>query len=163
MSETPIAALARLPAIDATGAQLVVVGAGAHEHALRRRSSSSRIRWISYLEDRAMIASLHAAADVYVSPGEVETFGLAALEALASGTPVLSANAGGLAELVDRSGGGALFAPGDARDFAANCISLLGNNRRALGLRARTWAEQEHDWTHVFDRLFTLYRDVAAI
>lgn len=144
-----------------TGAQLVIVGDGAQAASLRAACRSARVRWIPYLDDRALIASLHAAADVYVSPGEVETFGLSALEALASGTPVLSVASGGVAELVQRSGAGALYAHRSPDDFASNCIALLGSRRHALGLRGRAWAEQEHDWTLVFDRLFTLYREIV--
>ena len=59
--------------------------------------------------DRDELADLLAAADLMVSPCSIETFGLSALEALASGTPLLGADRGGIGETIARSGAGATF------------------------------------------------------
>lgn len=58
------------------------------------------VSFLGYLADRRELAALLATADVVLAPGPVETFGLAALEALASGTPVVVARAGALSELL---------------------------------------------------------------
>lgn len=151
------------PAVDRTlGAQLIIVGDGPERGALMRRARSRRIIWIPYVDDRDRLARLHAAADLYVSPGQRETFGLSALEALASGTPVLSADRGGVAELVQRSGAGALFTPGMPDELAERAIELLRDDQSRLGLLARRHAEAEHDWNTVFDRLFDVYREALS-
>jgi alpha-1,6-mannosyltransferase len=110
---------------------------------------------------RASVADVLAAADLYVSPSPVETFGLAPLEALASGTPVLSADRGAVPELVRRSGAGALYRAGEADDLADHAIAMLRDGIAAAGDAARSYAERNHAWPVVFDRLFEAYRGVA--
>jgi alpha-1,6-mannosyltransferase len=149
-----------------TGATLLLVGAGPREVALRQRMArrgGSRVLWRPFESDRGRMADLLAAVDLYVAPGSTETFGLAPLEALASGTPVVSADQGGVAEQVLRSGAGAVFAAGDAADLARVVVEQLGRgDRPAIARRARGYAEREHGWDMVFDRLFSVYREVIG-
>ena len=144
----------------ATGARLVIAGAGAEERALRLRRPEASVTWLPFQGDRDAVARLHGAADAYLSPGETETFGLAALEAMASGVPVVTPAAGGGWELVQRADAGVGYAPGAPRDMARAVIEALGADREAMGQRGRAHAEREHGWSTVFDRLFTLYREV---
>ena len=145
-----------------TGARLVIVGDGPARPALQAAPGGDQAIWIPFQRDRDLLADLYAAVDVYVAPGPAETFGLAALEALASGNPVLSVNQGGVAETVSRSGAGALYRSGDSADLADQAVQLLGRDLTDLGVRARQHAERHHSWTTVFDRLFSVYRDVLA-
>lgn len=145
----------------ACGAHLVIAGGGSHEEALKARCIARHVTWLPFQHDREMVARLHAAADVYVSPGDVETFGLSALEALASGTPVAASAAGAVAELVTASRAGVLFEPGSPGGCASAIRQLLASDAAMLRLRARAYAEREHDWGIVFDRLFTVYRTVS--
>jgi alpha-1,6-mannosyltransferase len=92
----------------------------------------------------------------------VETFGLAALEALASGAPVLSADQGGVAETIGRSGAGRLYSSGDPSHMAEVAVALLGEDLQTLGRVGRRYAEEHHGWDAVFDRLFQTYRHVLA-
>lgn len=156
-------ALDAWPAVArATGAQLVIVGAGAAERALKQRATGEAVTWIPFLSDREMVARLHAAADVYLSPGAVETFGLSALEAMASGVPVVTAAQGGGWELVQRSQAGVGYEPGSPGDAARALLEVLGHDPRILGARGRAYAEREHGWSTVLDRLFDTYREVLA-
>ena len=97
-----------------------------------------------------------------MSPCSIETFGLSALEALASGTPLLSADRGGVAETVGRSGAGATFASGDAGALADQAMALLLGDLAALGAKGRRYAEADHGWDAVLDRIFDVYRSVLA-
>jgi alpha-1,6-mannosyltransferase len=116
-----------------------------------------------YERDRGRLADLLASVDLLISPGSTETFGLSALEALASGTPVLSANRGGVAELVGRSGAGMTFEAGDVGAMGEVAIEALQrNDLYCLGLLGRAYAEREHAWSRTFDRLFALYGEIAA-
>ncbi len=144
----------------ATGARLVIAGAGEEERALRLRRPEASVTWLPFQGDRDAVARLHGAADAYLSPGETETFGLAALEAMASGVRVVTPAAGGGWELVQRADAGVGYAPGAPRDMARAVIEALGADREAMGQRGRAHAEREHGWSTVFDRLFTLYREV---
>jgi alpha-1,6-mannosyltransferase len=146
-----------------TDAYLVLVGDGPQRENLQALArSSKRICWMPYENDRERLADFLAAIDLFIAPCSIETFGLSALEALASGTPVLSANRGGVAEQVDRSGAGATFAPSDPGSLAEVATHLLGGDLRVLGARGRVYAEREHNWTRVFDRIFGIYRRIIG-
>ncbi len=147
------------PRIDA---ELVIVGSGPLGDALRARARGLRVRWRPYVAHRVRLAQLMAAADLYAAPGSVETFGLSAIEALASGVPVLTADRGGVAELVERSGAGARFASGVAGSVAEQLVALLRADLGALGARGRAYAEREHGWPQVLDRLFAVYDALAG-
>ena len=69
----------------------------------------------------AFLASL----DALVVPSRYESFGLAAAEALAAGTPIVTADQGGAAELAQRSGAGVTFAAGSSAALAAAVIALV--------------------------------------
>jgi alpha-1,6-mannosyltransferase len=151
------------PAVErATGARLALVGDGPSAAWFRALPGADRVTWLPFERERDRLADLLAAADLYVAPGPAETFGLAALEALASGTPVLSVDSGGVPELVHRSGAGELYPIGDAASLADSAIALLGRDLAALGRRGRAYAEREHQWAGVFDRIFALYRGLLA-
>ena len=143
-----------------TGARLVLVGTGPLEPMLRAHPYGPRVTFLPFESDREALANMLAAFDVYIAPGSIETFGLSSLEALASGTPVLSADQGGVSEQVHGSGAGRTFASGVAESLAAEAIALFGQDLSALGIRGRLYAETEHAWDTVFDRLFDVYRDV---
>jgi alpha-1,6-mannosyltransferase len=153
------------PAIERqTEACLVLIGDGpqrAMVDALAQKCA--RIYCMPYERDRGRLADLLASVDLLISPGSTETFGLSALEAMASGTPVLSANRGGVAELVGRSGAGMTFEAGDVGAMGEVAIEALQrNDLYCLGLLGRAYAEREHAWSRTFDRLFALYGEIAA-
>lgn len=143
-------------------ATLVMMGEGPLRKTLMSRTASMRVRWLPFDDDRARVASLLAASDVYLSPGENETFGLAGVEAMACGTPVVSANRGGGAEHIARSGVGLLFESGNASDLAHQLLHALTLDGAAAGAQARRYVEQHHAWPTVFDHIFDTYRSVVA-
>ncbi len=145
-----------------TDAWLVLVGAGPREPRLRAMAESHQVRWIPYQRDRDQLADLLAAADLYVAPGPAETFGLSALEAMASGLPVLSVDAGGVADRVRASGAGALYNPGDPGACATAATELLRGDLQSLGRIARAFAERHHSWDAAFDGIFATYRALLA-
>ena len=82
---------------------------------------------------------------------------------MATGTPVLSANRGGVAELIAGSGAGMTFDAGDVGSLSDVAISALQrNDLHCLGLLGRSYAEREHAWSRTFDRLFAVYRELVA-
>jgi glycosyltransferase involved in cell wall biosynthesis len=79
---------------------------------------------------------------------------------LASGTPVLTADRGGVAETVGRSGAGAHFQSGDRGALVEAVAVLMSSNLSTLSARGRAYVEAHHGWDLVLDRLFSIYRDV---
>jgi alpha-1,6-mannosyltransferase len=155
--------LAAWPGVERrTGARLVLVGDGPSRRRLQRQAGSERFFWLPFEADRARLADLMAAVDLYVAPCSLETFGLSALEALASGTPILTADRGGVAETVRRSGAGALFSSGNAGALTEQARQLLTGNLSELGGRGRSHVEAHHGWEMVFDRLFAIYRRILG-
>jgi glycosyltransferase involved in cell wall biosynthesis len=78
-------------------------------------------------------------ADLFLLPSETESFGLAALEALACGVPVIASDVGGLPEVVRHGETGLLVPPGDPAALAAAVASLLDDEprRQRLGQAGR--------------------------
>jgi alpha-1,6-mannosyltransferase len=145
-----------------TGAVLALIGDGP----LRRRlvaqvDGAAWARFLPYEGNRSQLAELYAALDLFVAPSSNETFGLAPLEALATGTPVLSADRGGVSEQVEASGAGARFASGSAGSLTEEAVRLFRSDLSALGLKGRSYAERDHSWESVFDRIFALYDTVV--
>jgi len=139
-------------------ARLVVAGDGPMRRSLERMAHGLPVDFVGHLPGRGQVARLLGSADVVVAPGPIETFGLAALEALACGTPVVASRTSALAELVV-PGAGALVNP-EGPDVAAGIAHVLAlpeDERRAA---ARARAEQ-FPWTRTTQALLTLHGAAA--
>lgn len=145
-----------------TETRLVIVGDGPARRSLATASGGDRVIWLPFERDRDALADLYAAVDLYVAPGPAETFGLASLEAMASGLPVLSVDQGGVAETVTRSGAGALYHSGNSDHMSDVAEGLLQADLARLGHLGRRYVETRHSWVTAFDRLFSVYRAVLA-
>ncbi|MFI5311969.1 MAG: glycosyltransferase [Gemmatimonadales bacterium] len=145
-----------------SGALLALIGDGPiRKRLVAQADGAPWVRFLPYERDRGRLADLFAALDIFVAPSSNETFGLAALEALATGTPVLSADRGGISEQVLASGAGARFESGRAASLSEEAVALLRADLGALGAKGRAYAERDHSWESVFDRVFALYEVVA--
>ena len=105
---------------------LVMVGdgpdRGAAEEEARTLGVAADVRFLGKTD---AVAPLLAAADLYVFPSESESFGLSALEALASGVPVVGARVGGVPEVVNDGVTGALLPLGDVAGMAEAALRFL--------------------------------------
>jgi alpha-1,6-mannosyltransferase len=143
-----------------TGLRLVIVGDGPARKRLQALPGSNCHRWLPFERDRERLADLLAAVDLYVAPCSIETCGLSALEALACGTPILSADRGGVAETVGRSGAGAVFASGQREALVGAADWLLAQDLPLLGELGRCYVETHHGWDRVLTQLFDVYRSI---
>ncbi|GAY08903.1 glycosyltransferase [Pseudonocardia sp. N23] len=134
-----VAALRR----DGVDARLVVAGDGPRRAAMARRAAGLPVTFLGFVPDRSRLATLLASADVSLAPGPHETFGLSALEALASGTRVVVSASSALPEIVAGPAGAA--AADDAGAFAAAVADLLDADAEAGRCAARERAE-EYGW-----------------
>jgi N-acetyl-alpha-D-glucosaminyl L-malate synthase BshA len=85
---------------------------------------------VQFLGKIEQVAPLLASADLFLLPSDRESFGLSALEALASGVPVIGCAVGGLPEVVREGETGALRAPADVDGMAAAALEILRDPRR---------------------------------
>jgi len=135
-----VEAWAKAHAVLGQRATFVIAGEGPSS-----RSVTSRLRFVRQLGfvDREALARLYASADLCVLPSSTETCGLVALEAMASGLPVVAADAGGLRESVRPNLNGLLVPPHDAQGFcdAIVALALDAPRRRTLARAARLTAE----------------------
>ena len=121
---------------------LVMVGDGPEridaEQEARRLGVQDRVFFLGKLES---VAPLLASADLFLIPSQSESFGLSALEALATGVPVVGSRAGGLPEVVRDGETGALCAVGDVEAMAHAAIGLLTDDDRWRTVSARAAAD----------------------
>jgi alpha-1,6-mannosyltransferase len=146
----------RLPA-DAPRFVLALMGAGPHRPALEARARElPGLLLLDYETDRSAYARALASADIYVTAGPHETFGLSVVEAQASGLPVVGVDAGALREHV-RPDRGRLAPVGDAAALAGQILEVAGQHRE-LGAAARRYVlEAGYAWDQTLERLLALY------
>ena len=131
-----LAAFARI-AEGEPSARLIVAGDGDDEQRSRLRFGSEAlgvsgsIHWLGVVPHEEM-PSLYASADVMLAPSYHETFGLAALEAAASGVPVVAADVDGLRAIVVDGLTGYLVRDRDADEYASRTLDLLRNDSLRL-------------------------------
>jgi alpha-1,6-mannosyltransferase len=124
-------------------AQLVVVGEGPMRARLERQAAGLPVAFTGFVGCRNTVASILASADVALAPGPHETFGLAALEALASGTPAVVSNTSALAELLTTDSGAAADNDPDSIARAVARIISRPEPFRRYGARRRA---EEFTW-----------------
>ena len=145
-------------------ARLVLAGDGpdrdAAEREVDRLKLRDRVRFIGKVED---VATVLRWAHLFLLPTVSESFGLAALEALATGVPVIGARSGGLPEVVEHGVSGYLAEPGAVDDMAAGALALLQDNARyeAASAAARARATMFDEKT-VVSHYEKVYGRVAA-
>ncbi len=136
-----------------------VLGDGPLRPELEAAARHLPMTFLGYERDRHRIAARIAQADVGVSPGPCETFGLAALELLACGTPVVVPAQGALRELVPSEAGRVRPRTGPA--FADGIADLLSGDRRAQRLAARSHAER-YSWGSTAEQFLVLYDELIT-
>lgn len=151
-------------AADRSGLRATIVGDGPErpqvERYLRRHRLDDRVQLTGSLE-RAEIRGLLARASIFLAPAHRESFGIAALEARASGVPVLASGRSGVATFVQHGRDGLLGA--DDRELATHLVRLLEDH----ALRAQITAHNRtvrpaHGWPDALSRNEALYRVAAA-
>jgi alpha-1,6-mannosyltransferase len=138
--------------------RLMMIGDGPMRTDLERLAAGLDVRFAGHIGDRSEVAAALRTAEVAIAPCPFETFGLAALEALAAGTPVVVPNAGALAELVVDGSGVAVSDSPTA--FADGIAYLLGESRSSQRTIARRRAE-EFSWTATSESYLALFEQAA--
>ena len=142
--ENAVAAL-RILVAGGVRAELLVIGDGPRRRALERAAVGLPVRFVGHVPDPRSVARLLGEADVLVAPGPIETFGLAVLESLACGTPVVVPAAGATPELVAGSACG-VITDGTAAGLASGVHALLDRPVAERRENARRQAEK-YPWS----------------
>lgn len=139
VEKRPQRALATIASLTALGikARLIMAGDGPLRGRLQRMAAGLPVEFTGWIGDRETLAGLLATADVVLAPGPIETFGLAALEALACGTPVVASSTSALPAVIESAGVAVV-----GEDFSSGVLELLAEPESVRRRRARSQAER---------------------
>ena len=146
-------------------ARLLLVGEGPDLPGVEALAESLGVRdKVDVLGQRGEIESILPCADLFLLPSETESFGLAALEAMACGTPPLASDVGGLPEVIEDGVSGLLCPVGQPRTMAARAIELLSRpaDHKAMSEAARARAVERFDRSLVIGEYEAAYRELLA-
>lgn len=144
-------------------ARLLMVGDGpdrsSAEWLAKGLNVSDRVNFLGKLDQ---VNELLPAADLMLMPSEMESFGLAALEAMACEVPTVGTDVGGVPELIDDGVTGLLFPVGDVDAMAQAAVALLGDRERlrTMAKTGRQKAQQTYCATKVIPRYEEFYESL---
>ena len=146
-------------------ARLMLIGDGpdrslAEQLALRHNVQDR----IYFLGKQDNVNELLPLADLMIMPSQMESFGLAALEAMACGVPAIATRVGGVPELIDDQINGLLFEVGDVESMANAAIALLSDRSRlqSFSAAARQTARERFCASSIIPRYEEYYERVVA-
>ena len=134
-------------------ARLLIVGEGPLRSKLERQAARLPVSFTGFVDNRTEVAALLASADVALAPGPHETFGLAALEALACGTPAVVSRTSALREIVTSDSGA--HAANDPGSIARGVVDIIGRPLRQRRRDARRRAEH-FTWPRAADGMLAI-------
>jgi len=145
--------------------RLVLVGEGPDRpHALKRAADLGLGEDVLFLGKHGSVEELLACTDLFLLPSSSESFGLAALEAMSCGAPVVASRAGGLPEVVEDGVSGYLLPVGAVDEMAEAGVRILSDNalRTKMSAAARAIAVNKFSTDAVVPRYEALYERVLA-
>lgn len=144
--------------------RLRLLGEGPLREPLERMVTELRISHAVTFEGEVPVVWPYlAASSVFVLSSTYEPLGIAVLEAMAAGLPVVASNVGGIPELVDHEGTGLLVSPEDSDSFATAILHLLNNPKRAVQMgEAGRVAAEEFRIEKMLSAYFHLYEELMG-
>jgi glycosyltransferase involved in cell wall biosynthesis len=144
--------------------KLVIAGSGREQDNLSRQVKGLNITNSVFMAgelSKERVAQLMATADVFALPSKMESFGLALLEASATGVPVVCSNAGGVPEVFQDGFNALLYPPGDDIAMAKAIIRLLQDRKLAKTISANAVAtSRRFTWEIAAERTLRVYEEV---
>lgn len=150
------------------GLRLLIVGGGYAEAGYKEMITRLNLHESVYLAgrvaDQPMVARYYAVADAVVIPSDEESFSLVALEAMASGKPVIGTAIPGLRHRIIDSATGFLFAKGSVQELIQaiqKVYALSPEERLRMGAAGRAWVVKDYTWSAHVARLQEVYQSVV--
>ena len=139
-------------------AKLLLVGEGPEKNSIEQHSRNlgvdDKVRYLGKIRDVEQVLCL---SDLFILPSESESFGLAALEAMAAGVPVISSNTGGLPEVNIDNLTGFTTNVGDIDDMVINSVKLLKNEELLNKFKIQA---KEHSKNFEINVVLPIYEDI---
>jgi len=145
--------------------RLILVGDGPDAAVAREKAQahglSDRVTFVGVVD---RVAPLLAQADLFLLPSSTESFGLVALEAMASGVPVVASDVGGIPEVVEHGQTGYLAPVGDVEAMARYAVDILQDDplHRRMSGAAQTRARERFDHQLIVPQYERLYQETLA-
>ena len=145
--------------------KFVIAGKGPHLSNLKSQAKflgiDNRIYFTGYISDEER-NKLYQVADLAVFPSLYEPFGIVALEAMATETPVIASNVGGLAEFIKHGKNGYKISPGDPDSLVKSITYLLDNKKEARQMAQKGYkmVKNKYNWDKIAAKTFSLYKKV---
>jgi glycosyltransferase involved in cell wall biosynthesis len=145
---------------------LRIAGGGPMEGRLKQEAAQlglvESIEWTGWVGKQEGLRDFYHSVDMFVMPSRRESFGVSAVEASATGLPVIASRCGGIPEIVTHGETGLLV---DAEDVAGfgEAISLLAGNsdlRASMGLRGRERVKENFDWRDSVKSMVRIYNEI---
>lgn len=148
---------------EAVPSKLLLIGDGPERQNVEKLARQVCLEEdVYFLGKQEAIEELLAIADLFILPSETESFGLAALEAMACEVPVISSNTGGIPEINIQGVTGYLSNVGDVDDMAKNAISILSNETTLMQFRANAIKQaQAFSLENILPQYEAYYRKVV--
>lgn len=146
--------------LEAPDVEVTVAGRGAFA-ARFEEIRHPRFRFEGFVAETAAMAALYASHDVMLAPGPHETFGMAVLEAMASGMAVVGPRAGGTGDMLAKAGAGFTFAPGDADGFLEAARAAAVADLASESERMRESARAGGTWNEAIARMAAHWTECA--
>ncbi|MBF4985276.1 N-acetyl-alpha-D-glucosaminyl L-malate synthase BshA [Nonlabens mediterrranea] len=148
----------KIPAI------LIMVGDGPERFEAEEYAKSKKLQLqIKWVGNSTEIDRILCFTDLFLLPSEKESFGLAALEAMANKTPVISSNTGGLPEVNENGVTGYTSKVGDVEEMAQKAIHILEDDTRLLEFKNNAFAKaKEFDIQLIIPQYEKLYQNVLS-
>lgn len=148
-----------------SSARLILIGDGPEREPTEKFCDRMGVGGdVVFMGDQEFVQDVLPLGDVFLLPSQHESFGLAALEAMSCGVPVVGTKVGGLEEVVEHGVSGYLMDPEDVDGMSEAVLGILGDERRRreMGMRARERARRDFGRDKGVEEYLDLYRELVG-
>ena len=150
---------------EGANAKLIMVGDGPEYSAIHHRAKTLNVlEKVEFVGKQPKIADYLGIADVSLLPSELESFGLAALEAQACEVPVVASRVGGIPEVINEGESGFMSDVGDTEKMSLDVLRLLNDEdlRQKFGKRGRELAISRYSTEKIIPQYINFYEKVLS-